>query len=272
MKRHGPAYMGIDGGSQRVTDTTAESKPRGWPNWLSWSLVLTVAVIVYELTAQTMLSVAVACSKFGWNDFLSANWLRRVDPVPSRGRTLAWLHTAFGLWKITGAAFLGACIIVLITMPWLLPFGIGGQPQQRANQPDSETFLALTVTISAGIVLSLITGWVGIARAWWCRQRIWLDLRIHRARRANVWPPFSSRHNYFRWMLELTWLLTGVAVMVLAIVVVGTLLGPGVGTAMLLLGIMVGVFFPNQMLSERCRTALVAESAERCWLEPRGDA
>src|SRR5258708_4158177 len=107
----------------------AESTPRRWPSWLSWSLLLTVAVIVYELTAQTMLSVVVACSKFGWNDFLTARWLRRVDPDAARGRTLAWLHIAFGLWKITGAAFLGAIIIVAATTPWLQRFGLGGPKQ-----------------------------------------------------------------------------------------------------------------------------------------------
>jgi hypothetical protein len=239
---------------------------------LSWSLVLTVAVVIYELTAQTMLSVAVACSKFGWNDFITAHWLRRVDPNPSRGRTLAWLHMAFGLWKITGAAFLGACIIVLVTMPWLLPFDIGGQPPQRVNGPDSATFLALTFTISAGIVLALFATWVGVARAWWRRQRIWLDLQTHKARRANVWPPFGSRYNYFRWVLELTLLLCGIVLGVLAIVLVGLLLGPGVGTAMILLLFMFGLIVPGHVLFKSWFNALVAESAEQCWPVPLGDA
>lgn len=176
----------------------SEEAPR-WPVWCSWSALVGLGVIVYELTAQTGLAAAVACSKFGWNDFLTARWLRRTDPDRPRGRAVGRFHLAFGLWKITAAAFLAGLLIVTINDYLLLCF-------RRARAPLglSDTFAGVTVVTGGGFVLALLATPVAFWCAWFGGQTIWLSLGTHRDRREDQWPPSSVGRNWADDILALT--------------------------------------------------------------------
>src|SRR6478672_8194353 len=89
-----------------------EGAPRPSP-WF-WPVLLAIAFLVYELTAQPGLGAAIACTKFGWDDFLTARWLRRRDPDRRRGKASFWLFVAAGLWKtaVTGVVVLFAVAFI----------------------------------------------------------------------------------------------------------------------------------------------------------------
>ena len=84
-----------------------------------WALLLIVAWLVFELTAQPALAVAAVCVKFGWEDFRTARWLRRSDPDRLRGRACFWLYVASGLWKtaITGTVQASGTTKIAMRMP-----------------------------------------------------------------------------------------------------------------------------------------------------------
>ena len=71
-----------------------------WRSSLTWSALITIGILIYELTTQPILGVIVVCSKFGWNDFLIAYLLPRVDPNRPRSRTVFWFYVAAGLGEI----------------------------------------------------------------------------------------------------------------------------------------------------------------------------
>ena len=81
-------------------ETTTEDSclpPSVWNRALVWSTLALVAWVGFELTAQPAVVAAVFCSKVGWNDFLTAVWLRRRDPHPGRGRACSWFCLSAGV-------------------------------------------------------------------------------------------------------------------------------------------------------------------------------
>ncbi|MGI9427436.1 MAG: hypothetical protein ACR2NM_02180, partial [Bythopirellula sp.] len=52
-------------------------------------LLLLLAWLAFELTANATLSLVLACLKFGMNDFRTAAWLWQADPHRSRARACA---------------------------------------------------------------------------------------------------------------------------------------------------------------------------------------
>src|SRR5947209_1697135 len=94
--------------------------------------MLAAGILVFELTKSPGLGAAIACTKFGWEDFLTARWLRRTDPDRRRGRTCFWLYVASGLWKcaLTGIAVMFAVTFLAAAMqaPQPRPRGPGWVP------------------------------------------------------------------------------------------------------------------------------------------------
>src|SRR5262245_64316596 len=83
----------------------SEGRPtRRWQGPFTWTGLLAVGWVLYELTAQPALGVSAICIKFGWEDFRTALWLQRRDPHRLRGRACLWLYIANGLLKMTGVA------------------------------------------------------------------------------------------------------------------------------------------------------------------------
>lgn len=204
-----------------IAKSPTEFQPQAarWPEWFSWSALVGVALVVYEMTTQTGLAAAVGCSKFGWNDFLTARWLRRNDPDPRRGRALAWSHRAFGLWKITAAAFAAIMLIVAIDEFLLAHF----RPPAPVPPEPSDTFKGIAITVAGGLYLSLVATHIAFWSAWLTGRKIWLSLGTHRARRENEWLPAPSGGNWAGAVLELSGIVT----------LLGTFLG-SIGLAILL--------------------------------------
>jgi hypothetical protein len=152
-----------------------------WSEYVSWGTVLTLAWLIYEVTARPSFGIVVACGKFGWNDFLTAHWLLRSDPVVHRGRTCFWFYIANGLWKVTVAAFLltGSLLILMVIL--------------RENPPNMLIGVGLTAII--GISLLAIIPLIGVIHARWYGTRVWVDASVHESRRQNLWPPQAGGLN-----------------------------------------------------------------------------
>jgi len=92
-----------------------DSKSSRWRQSITWSAVVVLGLLVYEFTTQPILGVIVICSKFGWNDFLIAYLLQRVDPNRGRSRAVFWFCLASGVLKVVFASmflFMGLFLIL----------------------------------------------------------------------------------------------------------------------------------------------------------------
>jgi hypothetical protein len=147
--------------------------------------LLAISIVVYELTAQPGLGAAIACSKFGWDDFLTARWLRRRDPDRPRGRASFWLYVAAGLWKtaVTG-------VIVMFAVAFLE--AALRPPPPQAPAPPSEAIAGALLAAFFGFVLSTLATGRAFIGALKNGVRLWIDGPVHRDRRADRWPPIST--------------------------------------------------------------------------------
>lgn len=146
-----------------------------WTEHISWGAMLALGWLIYEATARPSFGIAVACGKFGWNDFLTAHWLLRTDPERGRGRTCFWFYVASGLWKITIAAFLATgCLLILMVA-------------LNENPPNGLFGVGLTAVL--GVTLLAIIPLIGVFHARSHAVRVWVDSSVHDSRRANEWPP-----------------------------------------------------------------------------------
>ena len=150
-----------------------------------------VGWLVYEVTDEPALAAMLACLKFGWNDFLTARWLRRTDPVPPRGRACFWLYLASGLWK---AALMGVLLFVLVAFLAFQPAPQPGPGVVRQNDPPP-IFIGGFLTAFFGFTLSTLASFVALARGWRHGVKFWLSPAVHNARENGVWPPLYGRTN-----------------------------------------------------------------------------
>jgi hypothetical protein len=153
-----------------------------WLPPLAWSLIVLLAFLAFELTAQPAISAVVLCCKFGWNDLKTGVWLRRRDPWPARGRACSWFCWAWGLTKVALAAFV--CGILVVVLEAILE---GNGAGQRGLPPHS--FIgAITLLLIAMPVETLIAT-VGCVVARKAQVRVWIGNPLHRARETGQWPP-----------------------------------------------------------------------------------
>ena len=85
-----------------MNESTALSwqEERPWQRHLTLPGLLALGWLIFEATSQPALAVVVVCVKFGWNDLLTAYWLRVRDPEPGRGRACFWLYLTGAFWKM----------------------------------------------------------------------------------------------------------------------------------------------------------------------------
>jgi hypothetical protein len=141
-----------------------ESGSGKWRESITWTSLILIGLLIYELTTQPILGVVVVCSKFGWNDFLIAFWLRKVDSNLVRARTLFWFCLASGVLKvILVSTFLLPGLIILAAS-----FG------QLANQATGlRVVSALAVTLFGYLLISMLV-FRGIICARRSQTKVWL--------------------------------------------------------------------------------------------------
>ncbi len=163
-----------------------EASPRRWRTAFTWASLFTAAFLLYELTYQPAVGVAALSLKFGWEDFRTARWLWRYDPLRARGRACWWMFVGSGLGKAVGAAtimffVIGVVLVASVLLnhrfadsAWLVRASIGA-----------------LLTILVGIVLVGLAGLVTFVLARRGHFKLWLHGSVNKSRRANVWPPFD---------------------------------------------------------------------------------
>lgn len=227
-----------------------------WNKALIWSMLGLIAWLGFELTAQPAVVAAVVCSKVGWNDFLTAYWLRRRDPFRGRGRACSWFCLSAGVTKMVISAF---AMTLLITT--VLAFTRAGQPRQNPNLPFPVVFWGPLILMSAGAPVLAVLAFCGCVSARWHKVRVWIDDPLHHARRADSWPPdFSGtrRHNMARgpWLIML-------AFAVVAAMLLATLAGAFAKSYVLGLSLLVCPIIWICMISR----GAFADSPSECWQE-----
>jgi len=73
---------------------------------IGWILMIGLAFLVFELTADPSLAVVLGCMKLGSSDLRVARWLRRADPDPVRGCACSWFYVSLAILRIGFMAFL----------------------------------------------------------------------------------------------------------------------------------------------------------------------
>jgi hypothetical protein len=174
--------------SQDHLDNEAPWPPR-WRGHLTLPMLLLLGWLLYELTAQPALGVAAVCLKFGWEDFRTACWLRRRDPVRGRARACFWLYTASGLWK--SAITASVMIFAFAFLKGMQANAGGGQARLGGELPPQ--VIGALLTAFGSYVLSSLATCAAVWLALWYRIKLWLDAGVHRARREGLWPPPDYR-------------------------------------------------------------------------------
>jgi hypothetical protein len=258
--------------------TAGETTRRGWHRALDWPLLLLLGWLVFELTADAAVGAVVACAKFGWNDLLTAHWLRRNDPRAARGRACFWFYLASGLWKVSVTAAI--CMFVAL---FVIMYEEAANPQ-RQNDPSAAV---VAVFLQAAICFVLASGaaTVGTACALRNRVKVWVDTAVHASRRLDRWPPSSGCAVNRARMVLTTSLITMVTLFFIGLFfVTSAIVGePGrvnPGAAGWITGIMLAAMLLSAVFilgtREWLLRSIIATDPSQCWPwseEPRpGDA
>ncbi len=142
--------------------------------------VIALAWVVYEATHSPALASFFIALKFAWEDVRTASWLRRNDFVKSRGESLFWLYTSWGVWK-------SAAVAALMSVGFLL-VAASDVPPPVLRQALAALFGTLLTTVACFSVSAALTA-VAVLLAWRGGAQLWLDSAVHRARRHDCWPP-----------------------------------------------------------------------------------
>jgi hypothetical protein len=250
-----------------MADDSWESDPAARRLPLSWLGVLAVGWVLYELTTRPMVGVMAVCTKFGWEDFRAAIWLRRRDPWPYRGRACFWLYLASGLLKTSLAAFL-MCI----------GFGVVRQraaQQGGAKQAFVDALTGAAVANALGLVLAAVALGYALFLARRGHLRLWLGGAAHRARRRDRWPPGQWERSSFNGLkavvvvvLVVVYVPVAFLAVPLALVVAGAAFGWPNGALLappLALGVIVGSIVGVVKCRNRVQKRFEASDPTQCW-------
>jgi hypothetical protein len=154
-----------------------------WRIPLTWPVLLGVAWLVYEFTARPALGVLVLSLKFGWEDFLTAYWLRRIDPDAGRGKTCFLAYTAHGLFR----AGLVACFLTGILEISMFPRELQRPGKPLPNEVVTPIVVAL-VTTGSTLLLAGLVGGLTLFYAMRYQVKVWVhSSSLRRARQTSDW-------------------------------------------------------------------------------------
>jgi len=152
----------------------AEGQTSKWRDSLTWSALIIVGILIYEITTQPILGVIVVCSKFGWNNFLVAYLLRRVDSNHARGRSASWFCIAAGLLSVVYASMFLAIGLFLTLGGPLGPAGFQAMVVRVITAFGTLflCYLLMTVVVLRGIYIAARSQTkVWLTMPWFLRSR-----------------------------------------------------------------------------------------------------
>jgi hypothetical protein len=250
----------------RADEVDGDAFAAGWKVRLLWqSLPLILGLIAFELTANSMLGIAVACLKFGLDEFLTAIWFLRTDPHRTRGVACACFLGSLG--------FVKACVTGLAITIGVMSLAAVFRGGQIAGPLGTQIVAALLTIAGGGAAFALMMG-LGITSALFGRVRIWMCPETLRARRDNQWPPQFNQpaqpvQNAAAALLRGTWLLSvfGSFYLILVALAVGGLPARPAFTLPALLISFIGCFWLMTRLFVRIQARIIAQTPWHCWPE-----
>jgi hypothetical protein len=203
----------------REWDTSAEERPRLGRQALAWGTLLGLAWLICEITAYPFAGPALAGVKVASKDFLTAFWLRSVDPNPHRGRIAFSIYVSWGLTKLFVTAFAFCPLVELLRQligRWL--------PVQGPNLGwDLQLIIGAWLTMFTALVVLPL---VAVPAFWSARrlgQKVWVNSKVSQARRRGEWPPHGGDVNHFPFLEIVIYLALGFApVSALVLLLIGT--------------------------------------------------
>ena len=209
------------------------------------------------------------CVLFGWDEIVLARWLKRADPIPTRGRACSLFYLAWGLWRISLAAT-GLMFLVIMAQ-----VAVEGSPKDRAREvPTPPEFASCGVVALVGLqVASAVSAFAAISCL---RQRVraWVGPEVRWARSDGIWPPQVARRrretvNRAKTILIATFI-TGAAVGVTILLIASFswrpagVASPGPTVAVIVL-LMVGVPISILLLLGWLKARIMAPTPADCW-------
>jgi hypothetical protein len=172
-------------GDDALDNDGLEAPARRWHGAITWAGLATAAFILYELTNEPAVGVATLCLKFGWEDFKTGYWLRRVDPNRARGRACWWMCVAWGLWKASLVAFATG----MGTFVWgEILEGLGNvAARQRMWLPGTSGLISAAAGMGLSSAATAVMVWIAYPH----RVPLWLHSSTNGARRKGLWPPYD---------------------------------------------------------------------------------
>jgi hypothetical protein len=254
-----------------MTDRDAPDDPSARPWWrgpVVWGLVVSIALVAYELTAQPAVAVVTVSLKMGWGRFATAAWLLRQDPNRARGRACFWLYVAsgFAVAALTGFA-------LLLAFPFFLPKPANGPAgANRAPDPVLSALTGAGLAWFFGMLLASAALLIALVLARRHRIRLWLHGDVGLARERGEWPPTYGRHNQAALpiliALLIAWgLFFGVLASLMAIVAeqFGLRIPKQVGIPLVLVITLIGLPLSTLVLWDYVKKKLLAVMPGECW-------
>ena len=193
---------------------------------IGWLVMVALAFLVFELTADSWLAVVVGCLKFGTPDLKVARWLRRADPDRVRGCACSWFYVVLAIMRIGYMAF----VIMIVG------FAAAGMGVLQAKL--ERQLLGAALVIFACFLGAAMASWVAVASALRSGFRVWIDASARSAARAGLWPPLlperCRRADFGPGLVVIYAVFTGWFAMLTILMITG--------------GLIVGLGFPEIML------------------------
>ena len=173
-------------GAVNASDSRPFMPLRNWMarhGWLVRLLILGLAAILFELTANAAVSTAVGCLEFGRTDFGTARWIKRTDPDRRRGRLCARCYLAWAFLRVSMVCF----IIILVVANLEVKRPNAGQPQALMYQ--SPHFIGAGIMLLAAMAVGAFLSFQIVVTSLRACQKIWLGPEAQWAKQEGVWPP-----------------------------------------------------------------------------------
>lgn len=241
---------------------------------LLWWIPIALGFLIWELTDETGIAVAVSCARAGWPYVSVGWWLYRHDPISRRGTASLVFHLGLGVTR-WGLASIG--------LIWGLVFAeaLWEQLAGVQNQNPAMDWRQLNLMLVGFCCLFAGTSVAGLGCAMCFRRglRLWANPRLRRELSGrDTWPPAVSKRR--RWLSFL--FVTGTAAFG-SVFVVQFLLFMGIGIAggMVLAVLrapaafmqafmvfnMQGSFVLAMCLGPVLGLSVLARTPEQCWPE-----